>query len=331
MLLVDSLYINNSGGKILLDYLVQEFEKARTDVFYLFDERCSTEFIDIAPERKLFLKSSILGRINFYRINKHRFTKVFCFGNFPPPIKLDIPTYTYYHNVLILNIPSKYSLLQKIKSFARKTYFLYLLKNTSNIIVQSDLVKGDFKGKFDYKKIHIIPFYHIMAGNRNEVRNTQFLYVAASLPHKNHKTLLEAWELLPTQNYYPELHLTISEKSAIHEVVTQLTNKNIRIINHGYLEPSQLLKLYQTSEYLVFPSLTESFGLPLIEACSYGCKVIASDMNYVHKVIEPSRTFDPYSAESIAETVVSCYTQETKPTKLKVENRIKHIISLLDN
>jgi hypothetical protein len=39
MILIDALYINNSGGKVLLDYLIEELEKTDKEVFYLLDER----------------------------------------------------------------------------------------------------------------------------------------------------------------------------------------------------------------------------------------------------------------------------------------------------
>lgn len=44
MLLLDSLYINNSGGKILLDYLVEILETHKIPTYYLFDERCKGDF-----------------------------------------------------------------------------------------------------------------------------------------------------------------------------------------------------------------------------------------------------------------------------------------------
>ena len=50
MILIDALHINNSGGKILLDYLIKSIEKSNIEVFYLLD--------DIVKERK---------RANYYR------------------------------------------------------------------------------------------------------------------------------------------------------------------------------------------------------------------------------------------------------------------------
>ena len=48
-----------------------------------------------------------------------------------------------------------------------------------------------------------------------------------------------------------------------------------------------LQKEYLSSEFLMFPSLTESFGLGLIEAIECGCKVIGADLPYTYEVCEP--------------------------------------------
>ena len=39
MLLVDALHINNSGGLVLLDYLIKSIEKCKINAFYLLDDR----------------------------------------------------------------------------------------------------------------------------------------------------------------------------------------------------------------------------------------------------------------------------------------------------
>ena len=43
--------------------------------------------------------------------------------------------------------------------------------------------------------------------------------------------------------------------------------------------------------FLIYPSLNESLGMPLVEAVLSKCKVIASDLNYVDQVIIPSLKF----------------------------------------
>ena len=139
MLLIDAMYVNHGGGKILLDYLVNEVEKNNTDVFYLFDDRCSESFKTIDNERKVFLKPSFYERYQFYKKNKSKFSKVLCFGNLSPNIKLDATVYTYFHNLIYLSIPKEYSLKDKIK-FKLKTLSLVFHSTTRRPILSFDSV-----------------------------------------------------------------------------------------------------------------------------------------------------------------------------------------------
>jgi glycosyltransferase involved in cell wall biosynthesis len=52
----------------------------------------------------------------------------------------------------------------------------------------------------------------------------------------------------------------------------------------GYVTPSDLSALYSAATALVFPSYTEGFGLPTVEAMSCGCPVIASDAPALREV-----------------------------------------------
>ena len=54
---------------------------------------------------------------------------------------------------------------------------------------------------------------------------------------------------------------------------------------------------------MIFPSTSESFGLPLIEATHAGLPILASELDYVRDVCSPVQTFDPTSPVSIARAV----------------------------
>jgi glycosyltransferase involved in cell wall biosynthesis len=58
------------------------------------------------------------------------------------------------------------------------------------------------------------------------------------------------------------------------------------------------------SSAMIFPSLSESFGLPMLEAQANGISVIASELDFVRDVCLPSETFDPGSPISIARAVM---------------------------
>ncbi len=89
MILIDALYINNGGGKVLLDYLISSLENQNKKVFYLLDKRVENCIPKISNKNKvLFLKASLYARRNFYITHRTHFSTVLCFGNLPPNIKL---------------------------------------------------------------------------------------------------------------------------------------------------------------------------------------------------------------------------------------------------
>ena len=63
-----------------------------------------------------------------------------------------------------------------------------------------------------------------------------------------------------------------------------------------------MLKLYNNSQALVYPSKKESFGLPLIEAQKLGLSIVSSELDY-KDIIDPDQTFDPNSEMSIKRAI----------------------------
>lgn len=70
------------------------------------------------------------------------------------------------------------------------------------------------------------------------------------------------------------------------------STSNIRIDNLGRLPREQVLDLYKRSRALIFPSTSESFGLPLLEADGCGLPIVASELDYVGEPVNPVETFD---------------------------------------
>ena len=333
MVLLDSLYINNSGGKVLLDYLVEKLESSDLDVFYLFDERCNNDYKGIPDDRKIYLKASLLNRFKFYVNKRNTFTKILCFANTPPPINLRADVFTYFHNTLLVDIPVFYSLKNKVKVLLQK-YLAFLFKNNSDKwIVQTSygkelIVKGL---KINNKDCLIYPFYNIKKKeNLTEKIKNAFCYVSTGAEHKNHNRLLNAWEKLFDEGKFPELYLTIPKvNTVLIDKIIALQEKGVKIHNYGFLQKPEIEDLYSKSEYLIYPSLTESFGLPIIEAINNGCKVVASDLRFVHAIIQPSATFDPYNVESIKGCISTVVESTIPQSKILVEDNINKIIQLL--
>lgn len=335
MLLIDSVYINNSGGRVLLNYLVKQLNKSGAEVFYLFDERCIGGFDEIPDTHKLFLRPSLIDRHNFYRKNKHKFSKVLCFGNIPPTIRLKIPVYTYFHNVLLASHFNILSWWLTTRVSLKKLILQHFRKNSDFFIVQTDFVKSIFINTFrtDNENCIVLPFYDdtefdFDMGLKND---DCFLYVSDGNQHKNHLKLLDAWKIVNAQKPELRLILTVSGNYPdLQQLIETYIADGCNIQNSGLLSKEDLAQLYRTSKYIVYPSLAESFGLGLIEGVEHGCDVIASDLEFVHAVIDPYKTFNPLSENDIAEKILSAnLNTEDRKTKLKVRNEITNLIAVL--
>ena len=338
MILVDALYINNSGGKVLLDYLIEELEVSGLHVFYLLDDRVSSSAYTVKQGNIIYLKASLINRFNFYRENKDKFTKVFCFGNLPPLHKLNIPVYTYFHQKLFIDEPKELPLKQKIVFKVKVFIFRQLMRNTRYWIVQTEAVKKDFLNAFakiDNEQVLVIPFYPQLTSNNIitvEREEKSFVYVSNGSPHKNHERLIKAFVEFFQVYKVGKLYLTIgTEFPILQTLIKNYKEEGFPIINVGFLDRHALEKLYKTSEFLIFPSLSESFGLGLLEAMENGCKIVGANLDYTFAVCNPSLVFEPNSVHSITDAFIEAATKDVKLTEQLVFNEINKLIEILKN
>jgi len=105
------------------------------------------------------------------------------------------------------------------------------------------------------------------------------LYPAVTWPHKNHAVLLRALAAYNSSNAPIGLVLTGSDAGAhdsvLHEIQRQGLETQVRML--GHIPQRDLACLYADALALVFPSLYEGFGLPILEAFHSGCPVICSN------------------------------------------------------
>lgn len=331
MLLLDSLHINNSGGYVLLRYLISQLERQSIDVFYLIDSRCAFKFIGIPNERKCIMAASIYARYKWYKANNMRFSKILCFGNIPPPIKTEAIVYTYFHNINLLNIPKTEQFKTKILSRLKRFVFKKLKVNTNYWIVQTSNTKSELVSHLSEndRKVLILPFYDIKGVSANSLQRSGFVYASNYVKQKNFELVVEAWLQMALKGFTPTLHLTLGNAPVVLLDAIKLANaQGANIINHGFLSHNELFDLYRKTKALVYAATNESLGLCLIEALENGCDVIAPDLPYVHSICDPSETFDLKSLESLIQAIRR-YQKESKKSMLLVENKIKELISLI--
>ncbi len=344
MVLIDAVYIHESGGKTLLDYFIRGVLARKCKFILFLDKRITAEFVSLLPGTNvIFVNATERDRYLMYKKYKEQITSIFCFANVPPPIFMRKKSvFILFHNSLILSNlleNNSHSLFNKLFFLIRRFYIRLLTFENYKWIVQTNVMKEKLNRflKIPVSSIYISPFFskEFFSGLSNSTKSIpKFLYVADGVPQKNHFKLLEAWRILFFKyDLSYELSLTVPERFVdVNIKINELIKEGVRIKNYGNCAKPLLRSLYLENNFLIFPSLSESFGLPLLEAAESRCKILASNLPYVYELINPSATFDPNSSDDIAKVVSLVSNSINIPeTEIIIEDHRDQIINLLFN
>lgn len=116
-----------------------------------------------------------------------------------------------------------------------------------------------------------------------------FFYPANFWPHKNHEVLLLAFHLYVKRQKREtswRLHLTGHPDNRMDKMrsLARVLGIADQVTFHGHVPEDELAGLYAGAGCLVFPSLHEGFGIPLLEAWHHGVPVIASDLETLREI-----------------------------------------------
>lgn len=334
MLVVQASNIHQGGGAVLLMQLIKALSKIQHNVVIFVDQRFKVP-LEVGANIQIHkVKSKLLHRLlielRLSSFSKNQNIKYLFFGNLPPLFLKHPEVYLFFQNVIMLKKYNrfKFTLKTRLVQAIERFWIKIRIKNVKTVFVQSKTVKKLFNDEFPLSNVEVFPFFELNADNPvdlelNRIKDIDFIYVASSDPHKNHSNLLKAWQILVDQGVELKLLLTTDRLSAENNHVVQMINTSKKIIfQRAELDQQSLKNCYLQSKALIYPSLAESFGLPLLEAQQFHLPIIASDLDYVHEISKPLQTFDPYSANSIAEAVLK-YLIDSKKTDIKAPSLVK--------
>lgn len=218
-------------------------------------------------------------------------------------------------------IPLKYPQLSPKWKYYYQYALPLLLKKSRKIISVSEHTKQDLVQNYGLEPDTIDVVYHgcdrrlfYPQGDPERLKKYRLdkylLYVGDLRFYKNLIRCLSAFDRLPLKEYqfaiagkkddffYPQIERQIQQLSARE-----------RIIFLDYVPTADLRLLYSMARSLVFASLYEGFGLPVLEAMACGCPVIASKSTSLTEVGGDSVLYvDPYSVENITQTMYRVLT-----------------------
>ncbi|MBT2689114.1 glycosyltransferase family 4 protein [Bacillus sp. ISL-47] len=151
-------------------------------------------------------------------------------------------------------------------------------------------------------------------------------YPASYNPHKNHHSLLNAFLLLK-EKYNMPLSVVLTgyfyKGNKVYEEVLQFIKKNkleafVKLL--GYIPAKEMPYLYYNSSFIVFPSLYEGFGIPLVEAMKTGTPIVCSDRGSIPEITGGAALmFNPEDPEEMALQMLQVHDKKQELIKKGAE------------
>jgi glycosyltransferase involved in cell wall biosynthesis len=146
------------------------------------------------------------------------------------------------------------------------------------------------------------------------------LFPGHTWPHKNHATAIEALRVLrEAYGLEPLLVCTGGAKGAQGDLSAKIQQARLegRVRFLGYCPSTDMPALYENAAALVFPSLFEGFGIPLLEAMWCDCPIVCSGVTSLPEIAGDAAVLvDPRSPEELAHAVRRVLTDEAERRRL---------------
>lgn len=234
------------------------------------------------------------------------------------------PTVTTAHD-LLPEYRNNIQMYSKLQTVYRKIIVKLESKLADKIICVSSPVMKEFKTTL---RINENKFKVITNGISNDfcpigMKKEDFLlFVGVIDKVKNLSGLIQAYCLLP--DYYRDKYKIViigRNGNASVDLREQILAKNLvnSVIFKGHIDDARELNIfYNKAACLVFPSFSEGFGLPILEALAAGCPVITSNNSIFKSEITDGLIsyIDPNNVNEIKEAIMKVISVQNNITEI---------------
>jgi glycosyltransferase involved in cell wall biosynthesis len=253
-----------------------------------------------------------------------------CTGN-TTPIFSSVPIVQTLHDIIFMDpIPQTDSWYQRFGNYYRRAIVPIVTKKSKAIITVSEYEKKRIVQRLDIPetKIHVIHNGINTRFQRNSDESAReyflkkyklpekyILFIGNHSHRKNPERVLEAFTQYHTTKGSDSLALVTPGLSK--EFVNQYlkTHNQLHIQGNcyspGYIESNDLPLLYSCSSLFLFPSLSEGFGMPVLEAMACGVPVITSNVSSLPEIAgNAAKLISPFDSKALANTIEEVLNSE---------------------
>lgn len=329
---IDARFYGPTGKGLgrYIQKLIEYLEKVDSENEYFVFLR-KENFSRFQPKNPNFKK--VLADIPWYSWQEHIFmprkirevgVDLMHFPHFNVPLFYFGPYVVTIHDLTVSRFPTRRATTHGwakylFKRLAYKLVIRLAIWRAKKIIAVSQFTKNEIErySRIDPGKIVVV--YEAADSERRalsersdlsrclekfKIKGPYLLYVGHAYPHKNLERLIKAFQLIKAKL---DLQLVLVGKidyfyQRLKDMAEKLgLTQKADVIFTGYLEDDELETLYQKATCFVFPSLSEGFGLPPLEAMARGTPVASSSHGSLPEVLgDAACYFDPEDARDMA-------------------------------
>ena len=258
------------------------------------------------------------------------------------PIFSPVPLIVILHDIIFMEsialFKKGYSTYQKIGNMYRRFVVPKILSKASKIITVSKFERERIKDFFNLDENKIQAIYNGVGehfvkiddkGYLKTIRtkyslpDKYFFFLGNTDPKKNTKGVLQAYsQYVKTKGNDVKLLMLDYDEEELNKLLIEINDIALRqeIFLAGYVVNSDLPAIYNMAELFLYPSLRESFGIPMLEAMACAVPVITSNTSSMPEVAgDAAKIINPSFPNEITEAIIELMGNE---------NLRKHYIDL---
>ena len=297
------------------DYLifVNETLDKHHDIFSLNQKNLEIKVLNVAPV-------SLRQQYALNKILKQEKIDIYHYPNWDLPLFQNSKSIFTIHDLtyLLHNAYVGFGITKKTYTWLN---IYFGLKKAKKIIAVSESTKKDIIRKFKIEENKIKVIYESCDSCFVPVRNIEnnykdktdelnnqkyFLFVGEMRPHKNLNRIISGFSNFKAKHKDFKLIVVGKNYRNFDDFSTQANSLGLKedVIFYGHTGTDELVRLYQNAEALLFISIYEGFGIPILEAMSCGIPVITSSISAMAEIAgNAAITVDPYNVDSISDAM----------------------------
>ena len=234
-----------------------------------------------------------------------------------------------------------YEIQLRVRVAIQKLLFSLFQRYVHDFFVQLPWMKQQLKSTFsiESKNIHVIRT-HGLHRNETKLADTtglvNLIYPASGFHYKNHRMILNGLKLIDKKlwdNLQIDFTLNADDNVLTRQLHNSVTRLRLPIRFIGTIDHSDLLQRYN-SQMVIFSSLVESQGMPLIEAMQAGTTIICLDIPFARQSLTdyPNALFFNSSEDlaNILKTILNGELILNNYHKVQLKNDSKSLITFLE-